>query len=107
MPNNILFGKMFLKICSEAHEFVFLGYSMPYDDFLTRAAIRRSIQSNNDRNKMRCLVADKSFDDKKELNFESVFKGFTMARNYLPWIFGCNDSSLSEKLEDKLSKANL
>lgn len=98
-----------LKVCSRARDFIFLGYSLPRDDFLTRAAIRSSLQDNPDLNlgELRCLVVDRSFDVTKRINFQSVFKGLTEKKNFLEWEFGSGDPSLVDKLEEKLKTARL
>jgi len=94
-----------LEVCRNANVFVFLGYSLPKDDFLTRAAIRAAISENDSRKRMRCLVVDRSFEESKLLNFLSVFEGLTADRNHLPWEFGNNDRSLADAVLEKLRRA--
>jgi hypothetical protein len=94
-----------LEICGKAREFVFLGYSLPRDDFLTRAAIRSAIQANDRDQELKCLVVDKSFDDAKFINFESVFEGLTRNRNFFQWEFGQDDPQFAAKLKKKLKDA--
>jgi hypothetical protein len=96
-----------LELCGRAREFVFLGYSLPKDDFLTRAAIRSALQANGCSGDIRCLVVDRSFDDDKFLNFHSVFEGLTRSRNFLEWQFGSDDAALALKLKKKLKGAVL
>jgi hypothetical protein len=96
-----------LKVCREAGEFIFLGYSLPKDDFLTRAAIRSAIRSKKEKNGIKCLVVDNSFDEVKLLNFQSVFEGFTRKNNYHNWTFGCGKTSLVDEVKEKLREAIL
>lgn len=95
-----------LEVCREASEFVFLGYSLPPDDFLTRAAIRSAFQ-NRDLGRLRCLVVN---NDPKDplLSFHGLFQnGLAIDRNFLPWKFGGQDATLQRKIEEKLKKADL
>jgi hypothetical protein len=83
-----------LTVCREAREFVFLGYSLPKDDFLTRAAIRAALRDNERRQGLRCLIVDRELDALKEENFRSVFgPKLSKGRNYLEWTFGDADGS--------------
>jgi hypothetical protein len=80
-----------IDVCRHADEFVFLGYSVPPDDFLTRAAIRCAISEpkNEDRKTKRCLVVTKlARDDKKAqaaviTNFRTVFGNSFEKKNLL------------------------
>lgn len=94
-----------LEVCGNAKEFVFLGYSLPKDDFLTRAAIRAAIALRRNRERIRCLVVDRTFEDTKRLNFLSVFDGLSPDRNHLRWSFGSDGSTIAEELTQKLSRA--
>ena len=89
-----------LEVCRSADEFVFLGYSVPPDDFLTRAAIRFALDERerrrptNGRDPIRCLVVTK-FDDSDfnamstiVKNFWDVFGTGFGQRNLLSWTFG-------------------
>jgi hypothetical protein len=93
-----------LEVCRNARDFIFLGYSLPKDDFLTRAAIRAAISKNRVRD-VRCLVVDRALDDMKRLNFMSVFGALSPDRNHLKWDFGCGKRSLRDQLEEKLEGA--
>ncbi len=94
-----------LEVCRNAREFVFLGYSLPKDDFLTRAAIRAAMSQNQSTRRIRCLVVDRSFEDSKYLNFLSVFEGLSRDRNYLRWEFGSNNSRLAAMVKAHLERA--
>lgn len=94
-----------LEVCRNAKDFVFLGYSLPKDDFLTRAAIRAAITQSRTRKQTRCLVVDLSLDNSKLLNFLSVFEGFSHDRNYLKWEFGSDDEALADCVRKKLNRA--
>jgi hypothetical protein len=96
-----------LQVCSKAYEFVFLGYSMPKDDLLTRAAIRRALKGNVDRGTLACAICDRSFDAAKLLNFQSVFGDGLTRRNYLEATFGQEKKTLGAKLQTFLSQARL
>jgi len=96
-----------IDVCSAATEFVFLGYSLPRDDFLTRAAIRSSIGSQRRAQSIKCLVLDRGFDDAKLLNFLSVFSGFSLDHNHLKWNFGANSPGLDKSIRSRLRAATL
>jgi hypothetical protein len=96
-----------LAVCREATEFVFLGYSLPPDDFLTRAAIRSAIRAKS-RQAIRCLVVDRAFEDNRRQTFRSVFgEGVEPARNHLRWTFGTRNSSLAAEIEARLPEATI
>jgi len=95
-----------LEVCREASEFVFLGYSLPPDDFLTRAAIRSAFLHRK-LQRLCCLIVN---NDPKDplLSFQSLFQNeLDIDRNFLPWKFGSQDASLQGKIEEKLKKADL
>ena len=98
-----------LEVCGNATDFVFLGYSLPKDDFLTRAAIRAALLRKRRRERIRCLIVDRSLEDIKLLNFLTVFGGLSADRNYLQWSFGSGDeddaSELAAEVKRKVSRA--
>ena len=94
-----------LAVCENASDFIFLGYSLPKDDFLTRAAIRAAISRQRSGRQIRCLIVDRWLEDSKLLNFLSVFGGLSPDRNYLQWEFGSDDEVLAEKVKQKLRRA--
>lgn len=96
-----------LEVCRNAQDFIFLGYSLPRDDFLTRAAIRAAISSRREGERLRCMAISRSFDNEKLLNFMSVFDGISSKRNFLPWKFGNDKGSLGDEVESKLHKASV
>jgi len=96
-----------VSVCRQARDFVFLGYSLPRDDFLTRAAIRSALHDSERRKHVRCLLVDLTFDDKRA-NFESVFgQGLSHRHHFLKWRFGTRDPSFGEKLEAALENAHV
>jgi hypothetical protein len=96
-----------LAACREATEFVFLGYSLPKDDFLTRAAIRMAIRAKS-RPTIRCVVVNRAFDDALCERFRSVFgEGVDSGKNHLPWSFGCRKPRLAEEIEARLPSATI
>ena len=97
-----------LEICSNAKQFVFLGYSLPQDDYLTRAAIRNALQ-NNPRSKLCCLIVNSDpTNPKLHSNYESVFRGeLDPQMNYLDWSFGSGKRGVVAKIEAQLAKAFL
>jgi hypothetical protein len=101
-----------LDISRRAREFIFLGYSLPKDDLLTRAALRAALkESRKERGwheSLRCLIVDKSFDSAKEENFRSVFgNSLSKGRNALEWTFGSDDRKLANRIEGMLRNATL
>jgi hypothetical protein len=94
-----------LEVCEHARDFVFLGYSLPRDDFLTRAAIRAAMSHNRSSRRLRCLVVDRSFEDSKLLNFLSVFDGQSRERNYLQRQFGSENADLGDEVTEHLARA--
>ncbi|NLX94709.1 MAG: hypothetical protein GXY83_00895 [Rhodopirellula sp.] len=89
-----------IEVCGRADEFIFLGYSVPPDDYLTRAAIRSAIagRSGDARRKdlkpLNCLVVTKlDEDDQPATNgvidqFQKVFGDDFGKANLLPWTIG-------------------
>jgi hypothetical protein len=97
-----------IAVCRSAHEFVFLGYSLPRDDYLTRAAIRSALSESRHRKPLRCLVVDRAFDDDKRLNFEDLFDaGHGAEAHFLQWEFGNDDSRCGDKLNAALERATI
>jgi hypothetical protein len=74
-------------VMSGADEFIFLGYSLPPDDYLTRAALRMALLGGR-RKKVRCLVL--ALDAGSVPNFQSVFgeKRFLAEKNVMLCDFG-------------------
>jgi hypothetical protein len=97
-----------MEVCSNAKQFVFLGYSLPQDDYLTRAAIRNALR-NNPRHRLRCLVVDKDHTDKMlHANYASIFKGALDPEiNYLHWQFGSKRKDPADLIGSQLEKALL
>jgi len=97
-----------LEICSNAKQFVFLGYSLPQDDYLTRAAIRNALQ-NNPRSKLRCLIVNRDHTDQRlHSNYASVFRNaLDPEMNYLHWTFGSGRKGAAAEIEAQLEKALL
>jgi len=97
-----------LEICSNARQFVFLGYSLPQDDYLTRAAIRNALQ-NNPRSKLRCLIVNRDHTDQRlHSNYASVFRNaLDPEMNYLHWTFGSGRREVAAEIETQLEKAPL
>jgi hypothetical protein len=98
-----------LTVCTHAREFVFLGYSLPRDDFLTRAAIRSALREGKQRQRLKVLIVDRDISPDKVTNFQSVFgPGLNQGNNSLTWSFGTRDKTFAERLlDDKLKKARL
>jgi hypothetical protein len=95
-----------LEVCREAAEFVFLGYSLPPDDYLTRAAIRSARRARTPR-EIRCLIVNLDFDAVSR-TFRSVFtKELSAEKNHLEWTFGCDKPELAEMIEKKLKAATI
>jgi hypothetical protein len=110
-----------VDVCADATEFVFLGYSLLTDDYLTRAAIRRAISRSG---KMRgrhvkYLIVSKpagawnakSDDDMAppphlKSQFERVFQ-VCQSRHFLPWVFGQEPTGkrLREEIDRKIEDA--
>jgi hypothetical protein len=95
-----------IDVCEGVTEFVFLGYSLPRDDFLTRAAIRRAT-AHRSSDEFKCLVVDHDMSDAKFLDFATCFTGFDRNRNWLKWSFGCGEDGLPREIQRRLRKAQL
>lgn len=106
-----------LAVCAAATEFVFLGYSLVPDDYLTRAAIRSALRAGG-RDKIRCLVVSRTFDEARSKAFRSVFEdrvtaregrlpGLTAERNHLAWEFGSGRQGLAEAIDRHLKDATI
>ena len=98
-----------IELCGHAHEFVFLGYSLPFDDFLTRAAIRRSISGRTGQDSVKCLLVGTSCGEHVVRNFASVFPGFSVEGHFLQWTFGKPQAHpakahIAEEIERRLKK---
>ncbi len=84
-----------IDTCRNAEQFVFLGYSVPQDDFLTRAAIRCALENRGTGAKpVSCLVVTKlDNEDPQQISrvirdFAAVFGRGFVQRNVFPWTFG-------------------
>ena len=100
-----------LEVCSEAKTFVFLGYSLPQDDYLTRAAIRSALR-NTSPEEIRCLLFGRALDPAVLDRFHSVFSTtsrtrFTKQRNFCKWTFGSGKPGFAKLLTDTLRKAHI
>jgi hypothetical protein len=106
-PEQQCIWRDILDVCSGAEEFVFLGYSLENDDFLTRAAIRSAVWKNpNEWRSFRWLIVDLTpnvMGNYRNLLEEPLCEN----RNFLKWSFGTNDSSFTKELENRLQKATL
>jgi len=119
-----------IQVCTDANEFVFLGYSLPPDDFLTRAALRSSFseKSSKERQDVRCLVVSrgqlpearrrlnkgtknngkstKNLTDTTLASYRSVFGNkITQEMNWLNWEFGKTRGPLVEKINEMIQGA--
>ncbi len=94
-----------LQVCQTAHEFVFLGYSLPRDDFLTRAAIRRALHENRARD-LRCLVVDRVWNAARVENYRDVFGDHVGDHNHLRWDFGAG-RGLAAAIAERFAQATL
>jgi hypothetical protein len=101
-----------LQVSTYADEFVFLGYSLPSDDFLTRAAIRRSLDRNGRVRSVKTVLIAKACDDAVSRRFISVFPEFHTDKDYLQWTFGGDNSEfwgnqcLAKLIEERLGSGN-
>jgi hypothetical protein len=95
-PEQRLIWSDVIDVCRHAEEFVFLGYRLPKDDFLTRAAIRCSQAESRQRNQsggsvryiaVLKLDADDALPSEQETSFKEVF-GTADTRNFLNHTFG-------------------
>jgi len=94
-----------IDVCRDAREFIFLGYSLPPDDFLTRAAIRSAL-SETSFTDLRCLVVGKTPD--VLANAQTVFRGgLSHRRNFLQFTFGSDDASLARQIRTRLPLARI
>jgi len=108
-----------IEVCKQANEFVFLGYSLPTDDYFTRAALRKSLNERKP-DSVRCLIVNRDVTrpNPKARNFvqrltsyEQLMQNYTSvfgpleARNFLKCDFSDDDESFEEKLKDAISKA--
>jgi hypothetical protein len=92
-----------LEVCSKAREFLFLGYSLPPDDYLTRAAICSSLTAPESE-PAKCLVV--GYDPGALANFKRAFgDSLTSEKNFLQWEFGSGKADLARHIEVKLKRA--
>ena len=97
-----------MEVCSRAKQFIFLGYSLPQDDYLTKAAIRNAL-TNNPRQKLRCLVVNRDHTDRVlQSNYSDVFKNALDPEvNFLHWKFGDKRTDIADMIQRQLEKAVL
>jgi hypothetical protein len=84
-----------VDVCVDAEEFVFLGYSLLNDDYLTRSAVRRAIlrSRGSARRRIKYLIVSRPTSGVAgppthlKTQFASVF-GVCDERHFLPWVFG-------------------
>jgi hypothetical protein len=89
-----------LEVCAQAREFIFLGYSLPPDDYLTRAAICSSL-TDNGADPAKCLIV--GLDPGVLDNFTGIFgEALSIESHFLQWRFGCNKKGLARKIEENL-----
>jgi hypothetical protein len=108
--------------CRHADEFIFLGYSLPPDDFLTRAAIRCALDERKStaekkgrKAPIRCLILAKAELNKRQVeervihDFGGVFPKALSSKNVLTWTIGAEheDNNLFEAIIDKLQGATV
>lgn len=101
-----------LEVCSEAKTFIFLGYSLPQDDYLTRAAIRSALR-NTPPEEIRCLLFGRALDRATLDRFRSVFStatsktGFSKQRNFRKWTFGSDKPGFNKLFTNALQGAQI
>ncbi|MBM3521879.1 MAG: hypothetical protein FJX57_02890 [Alphaproteobacteria bacterium] len=88
-----------IRTLSEATEFVFLGYSLPPDDFMTRAAIRSALARRTKENPIRCVVIDRSVASLG--NFHDMFADRAAIR-YLRRTFGQSKLDLVAEIDEAM-----
>lgn len=88
LPEQKLIWADLVTACRSASEFVFLGYRIPEDDFLTAAAIRSALRHRG-RGRKKCVIVNRNWDRTKDA-FERVFGAGRLDedRNFLRWTFG-------------------
>jgi hypothetical protein len=106
-PEQQLIWQDVIRAATGAHEFVFLGYSAPPDDYLTRAAIRCALR-NSRHGAIRALAVGRSMPPAMLANFVEIFgKGFTCQKNFLACDFAKPPRTLPAKVENALSAATI
>lgn len=98
-----------IQVCEEAREFVFLGYSLPIDDYLTKAVLRRALNPRR-KGKVTVLVVLREGTTPATIaNFRTIFGSAFGERNVFPCQFGIPnaDASLGEEINRRLSRASL
>lgn len=103
-----------ISTCSQAEEFVFLGYTLPADDYLTRAALGKALSRKGKQSRLRCLIVGKDIDRSFD-NFQQAFGGtLDRGRNFRNWTFGFRGSPktfyptpIGQNIEDQLKIAKL
>ena len=99
-----------VDVCADASEFVFLGYALRDDDYLTRAAVRRAIL--HPRSRLKYLVVNQPSNGSKAVpphlasQFASVF-GKCEDRHFLPWVFGkeSRGESIRKAIDGRIGNA--
>lgn len=88
-PEQQLIWRDVIAVCRQAKQFVFVGYSLPDDDYLTRAALRAALRETP-RDDLRCLCVTGGEPDARTLAaYRGVLgEGFSPARNVLPHRLG-------------------
>lgn len=95
-----------ITVCAQASEFVFLGYRVPKDDFLTRAALRAAMTKKSKKKKV--LVVTNDSDPTGILaTFRSIFGAKFSANNILNHEFGTGGRSFARELERRLAQAGI
>ena len=101
-PEQLQIWRDVLEICAGAREFVFLGYSLPPDDYLTRAAV---ISAQRRSHGVKCVVVTQGVGDSLLRSLRSAFGAELDGRNFLGWSFGSGDESLPDALDDQLRRS--
>lgn len=94
-----------IEVCGRATDFVFLGYSMPPDDYLTRAAVRRALSARDARRRLRCVIVDRARSAERLDSFGDLFRGKLGDAHFKQWTFGKNDDQFGKELLRQLEQA--
>jgi hypothetical protein len=116
-PEQRLIWSDVIDICRHAAQFFFLGYSLPPDDFLTKAAIRCALDERKKKRekslhseRLRCLTVTRfdghSTEPPQQIvnNMRDVFGGVS-ANHFLDWTFGNDNEDLFSEIVKALRSA--
>lgn len=94
-----------IDVCRDAEQFIFLGYSLPTDDFLTKAAIGGALSQKRDR-RVKFLAV--GMDGGVLRNYFELFgNAVSLKKNFVPWEFGSSNRHLSRAISAKIDKATV